>query len=124
MSEEPVQHLHTIHSVEDLKEYPSLPEGKNYRILNPLLNILLAVYDKSGIYIASRHCAWAVIVLNDNKLEAQYYHYPSGKIKRLSEVYASDELTSVTKELIQQLKPLKKAILKKLSKRKYRRKRK
>ena len=115
MSEQ-VQHLHTIHSVEDLKKYPHLKEGENYRILNPQLNILLAVNDNSGIYIASRHCAWAVIVLNDNKLKAEYFYYPDGRIKRLAKKYASDELTYTTKELLLQLRPLKEEILQELRK--------
>ena len=109
-------HLQTIHSVEDLKNYPSTKEGENYRILNPQLNILLAVNDKSGIYIASRHCAWSVIVLNDNKLKDEYFWYPNGRIKRLAKKYASDELTYTTEELLLQLKPLKKEILQELIK--------
>lgn len=109
-------HLQTIRSVEDLKKYPSTKEGKNYRILNPQLNILLAVNDNSGIYIASRHCAWSVIVLNEDKLTAEYFWYRNNRIQRMSKKYASDELIFTTKELIQQLRPLKKEILQEVRK--------
>ena len=115
MSEQ-VQHLHTISSFEDLLKYPSTKEGENYRILNKQLNIILAVFDKSGIYIASRNCAWSVIGLNENKLTAQYFWYRNNRFQQMSKKYASDELVNTTDLLMQQLRPLKEKILKEMSK--------
>ena len=109
-------HLQTILSVEDLKNYPSTKEGENYRILNQQLKIYLAVNDNSGLYIASRHCAWSVIVLNEDKLIAEYFWYRNNKIQRMNKKFAFDRLIDVTEELLLQLRPLKKEILQELIK--------
>ena len=111
-----VQHLHTIRSFEDLLKYPSTKEGENYRILNKQLSIFLAVFDKSGIYIASRHCAWSVIVLNEDKITAQYFWYRNNRFQQMSKKYASDEVVNTTDLLIKQLRPLKEKILQGMSK--------
>lgn len=118
MSEQ-VQHLQLTITLEQLKKFlfePRLLNGemtwydRHYEILNPQLNIWLAVNDRSGLDTARRKSAYSVIVFNKDKVKAEYFWYPYGKARRLAKKDASIEIVEPTEELLLQMKEIKERI--------------